>query len=254
MFKHPLQFIWLRSTANLKADAQNSYLGIIWWILEPLLLTSLIYLAFSSGLRGQGGKEFAYFLLCGMLPFKWTASCLTAGGNALLFNKGILGQSYYPKWIFPSIAVVTMSLRYCVALILLLVFLLIGDYPPQWSWLGIVYILACQLLLNFGTSYLLSALIPVVPDLSNLIPIITMGLMFTSGIFFDISTRPDEIQAILRLNPFVEIVESYREVLLQGNTIDFGNTLYAWLFGLCCLIVGALLLKKFDRHYPRLLP
>jgi len=246
-----LQFIWLRSVANLKADAQNSYLGIAWWLLEPLLLTGLIYLAFASGLRGGGGKEFVLFLLCGMLPIKWTIASISSGGNALNINKGIIGQSYYPKWIFPTIFVITMSMRFMFALVLLLLTVWQLGYPVSELWLTLFYVLVCQLLLNLGVSYLFSSVTPIIPDISYLLPTISMGLMFTSGIFFDINERPEDIQAILRLNPYVEVVEGYRRVLLYGEAAHPIQFMYAWGFGIACLVAGAVVLKKLDRYYPR---
>lgn len=249
-----LELIWLRGTGALKADAQQSYLGMIWWILEPLLLSALFYLAFSTGLRGTEGGNFAFFLLCGMLPFKWTAACLTGSSNALIANKGLFGQMYLPKWIFPATVNLSMALRFMIVVALLVGIMIYGGYGPQWSWLSLVYVVLCQLVFNLGIGYLAAALVPLIPDLIHVVPLLVMALMFTSGIFFDIADRPPEIQEILHLNPFVEILDSYRAVLMHGEVLSPFDTLYAWSFGIGCLLLGYFLLKKLDRYYPRALP
>jgi lipopolysaccharide transport system permease protein len=249
-----LDLVWLRGIGALKADAQNSYLGSLWWILEPLLLTALFYLAFSSGIRGgSNGIDFVIFLMCGMLPFKWTASCLGAASNSLISNKGILGQVYLPKWIFPASINLSQSIRFIFVLFILIAFVIYSGYEPNSNWTSLGYIILCHLIFNLGLSYTFAAATPIVPDLAHVVPLVITGLMFTSGIFFDIADKPAEIQAILRLNPFVEILDSYRTVLIKGEAVQPMQLIYPWLVGIGAYTLGITLLSTFNRYYPRAL-
>ena len=246
--------VWLRGIGALKADAQNSYLGMLWWVLEPLLLTGLFYLAFSSGIKGGSrGTEFVFFLLSGMLPFKWTASCLTASANSLIGNAGIMGQVYLPKWIFPTVINLSMAIRFALILPIIMLAMAYGGYEPGIHWTTLGYVVLCQLLFNLGISYLFAASVPLLPDLSHIVPLVVTALMFTSGIFFDINDRPADIQEILRLNPFVEILDNYRAVFIRGETISPLNMVYAWSVALGSFAAGLGLLTLFNRYYPRAL-
>ncbi|SDZ78840.1 ABC transporter permease [Microbulbifer marinus] len=251
-----LDLIWLRGIGALKADTKQSYLGMLWWILEPLLMAALFYLAFASGVRGggQSGSSFVYFLLTGLFPFKWTASALTASSNSLINSKGILGQTYLPKWIFPSVANLTALIRFAFVFPLMLLLVIMGGYEPTSDWLSIVNVILCQILFNLSISFFLAATVPLIPDLTHVVPLIVMAMMFTSGIFFDISERPEEIQAILRLNPFVTILEGYRDVLLHGRTANLSALVYPFIASISAFAAGIALLIRFDRYYPRALP
>ncbi len=55
-----------------------------------------------------------------MLPIKWTIASISSGGNALNINKGLLGKATTRSGIFPTIFVITMSIRFMFALVLLL--------------------------------------------------------------------------------------------------------------------------------------
>jgi lipopolysaccharide transport system permease protein len=249
-----LDLVWLRGIGALKADAQDSYLGMLWWILEPLLLTALFYLAFSTGMKGSGsGDNFIFFLLCGMLPFKWTASTLTSSSQTLLNNLGIMGQVFLPKWIFPAATNLSMAIRFAFILPVMMLFMIYGGYEPNINWLTIGYVLLCQLIFNIGISFLVSATVPLVPDLTHIVPLVVTALLFTSGIFFDINERPEDIQAILRLNPFVEILDGYRAVLIHGEAISPSDMLYAWYVSISTFAIGLGLLTAFNRYYPRAL-
>jgi lipopolysaccharide transport system permease protein len=247
------ELIWLRGLGALKADTQNSYLGSLWWVLEPLLLSGLLFIAFASGIRGSGNTEFLFFLITGLLPLKWTSSCLGGGANSIIVNKGIIGQVYLPKWIFPSSVNLSMLIRFLFVLPVLMTMLSYGGFLPSVNWINILTIVCCQLILNLGTSFLFSSAVPLLPDLKHLVPLITMGLMFTSGIFFDISEKPEEIQEILQFNPLVAILDSYRAVLLRNESLPAETLEYSWMFGILTMIAGLVIMKLFDRHYPRAL-
>jgi lipopolysaccharide transport system permease protein len=247
------ELIWLRGVGALKADAQNSYLGTLWWVLEPLLLTLLLYLAFSSGLRGEGDTSFAYFLICGMLPFKWTASSIASSAISITANKGLIGQTYLPKWVFPSICNVAMSIRFIIILPILMAAMIYGGYAPSINWLSLSHIVLCQLIFNYGISYLFAAATPLVPDIGHVVPLFITGLMFTSGIFFDVGTRSEDMQAILRLNPFVEVIEAYRTVLMSGEPVAPLELMYTWIVGITACISGLSILNIYDRYYPRVI-
>ncbi|WP_444890111.1 ABC transporter permease [Microbulbifer sp. DLAB2-AA] len=253
MLRNYFSIIWVRGIGALKADAEDSYLGTLWWVLEPLLLSCLFYIAFSGGLKGEGrGTDFFYFLICALMPFKWTSSAINTCSSSITSNMGILGQFYLPKWIFPTATNLSLLVRFFIIIPVILLFLIIGGHSPSLEWGYLIPIIICQLLINLGIGYLTAAVTPLIPDLKHLIPLGITAIMFTSGIFFDISTRPEETQAILAFNPFVNIFNAYRTVLLAGEGLELSKLLYPCLFGVSAAIVGLALILKLDRYYPRL--
>lgn len=251
-----MDLIWLRGIGALKADIKQSYLGMLWWVIEPILMASLFYLAFASGVRGEGepASQFIYFLLTGLFPFKWTVSAITGSSSSLINAKGILGQTYLPKWIFPSVANMTALIRFSIVLPIMLLLVITGGYKPSLEWFSLANIILCQILFNLSISFFLAATVPLIPDLTHLVPLIVMAMMFTSGIFFDISERPENIQAILRLNPFVAILEGYRDVLIVGGPAKLTSLIYPIIASMTAFVTGLFLLCHFDRYYPRALP
>ena len=45
------------------------------------------YVLFGIGLR-QGGDNFLFFLLCGLVPWKWFSSTLNSGSRSIVANAG----------------------------------------------------------------------------------------------------------------------------------------------------------------------
>ncbi|WP_444933549.1 ABC transporter permease [Microbulbifer sp. JTAC008] len=254
MLKNYLSIIWIRGLSALKADSENSYLGSLWWVLEPILLTGLFYIAFSMGLRNGGsGSSFIYFLICALIPFKWTSSSINGGATSISSNKGILNQFYLPKWIFPATINLSMLLRFLVVLPLLCLFLAFQGFEPSLHWLSLVQIVMCQFFINLGLSFIAAAIVPLIPDTKHLISLGMTAILFTSGIFFDVNSRSQAAQDILYLNPFVEIFDSYRAILLRGEVITSSDLFYPYAFSLISITLGFIILQRFDRYYPRTL-
>ncbi|WNZ54760.1 ABC transporter permease [Microbulbifer sp. MKSA007] len=254
MLKNYLSIIWIRGTGALKADSENSYLGSLWWVLEPILLTALFYLAFSTGLKGGGkGTDFIYFLLCALIPFKWTSSSITGSGTSISSNKGILSQFYLPKWIFPTTVNLSMLLRFSIVFPLLCLFFVLSGFNLSINWIFLLPIIVCQVFINLGLSFITAAIVPLVPDTKHIISLGVTTILFTSGIFFDINSRPEAIQEILHLNPFVSIFDSYRAILIRGESLNSTELLYPYCFAAASFLLGLGILQKFDRHYPRTL-
>ena len=141
-----LDIILFKTWADLRAEASRAYIGFLWWFIEPILYMATFYLLFGLGLR-YGGENFVYFLLCGLVPWKWFSSTISNGSRAIEANAGVIHQVYLPKYILPSITVMINTVKFSIILPLLLVFLIISDLPPTIHWLGLLPVISLQFLL-----------------------------------------------------------------------------------------------------------
>ena len=91
-----LELITVKAWADLKSEASRAYIGFLWWFIEPVLYMGSFYLLFGLGLK-MGGDNFMYFLLCGLLPWKWFSSSLSNGSLSIIANAGLINQTYLPK-------------------------------------------------------------------------------------------------------------------------------------------------------------
>jgi lipopolysaccharide transport system permease protein len=64
--RHYLDLVRYRAYVDLKSESARSYLGMLWWILDPLMYLAIYYLVFGVVLQ-RGGEGFVGFLLCGLV-------------------------------------------------------------------------------------------------------------------------------------------------------------------------------------------
>ena len=174
-------------------------------MLEPALYVALFYVVFEVlMLRGQPG--FLFFLIVGKVPFLWVSKSLSSGANSIRANKGLMGQMKLPIGVLPYTPILESLYRQFVVFSVLAVFLSLSlDVTPTQDWWVLLFIMVVNLLFIVAITLPFAWCVALIPDVSQLLPIITMGLMFTSGIFFDVNEIPDvEMrEALLTYQPLV---------------------------------------------------
>lgn len=245
-----LDIIFFKTWADLKAEASRAYIGFLWWFIEPILYMATFYLLFGLGLR-YGGDNFVYFLLCGLIPWKWFSSTVANGSRSIEANGGLILQVYLPKHILPAITVLINTVKFSIIFLLLLVFLSISGFSPTLVWVVLPILILVQFLLILTTTSLLAAMVPFVPDIKFVIENMLLLLMFLSGIFFDIEKFSPNIKAILYLNPVALLVKNYRLVLLEQQWPEASDLVYVVGISLLFGILAYYILSKFNRRYAK---
>jgi len=247
-----LELVHYRALAELKMEASRLYLGLLWWVIEPLLYMTAFYLVFGI-LYQRGGEGFIGFLLCGLVPWKWFSSGVMYASNSLATNIGLIRQVYVPKLIFPAIVVVTGLYKFLVVLALLMCFLLVYGYSPGISWLSIPLIVLANFFLVFGSASLVAFVVPFLPDFKMVLESALVLLMFLSGIFYDINQLDTAYQGWFDLNPLVHLFQLYRTVLLDAQWPVWGDLFGLGFFGLALMGLSFVLFHRYDRILPSII-
>lgn len=250
--RHYIELIFFKTYADLRAEAARTYINFLWWIIEPLLYMGVFYIVFGLLFqRGQG--DFVPFLLCGLVTWKWFDSSLRNGAVAITANTGLMQQVYLPKIIFPSITILTNTIKFAFVLAMLLVFLQWYGATIGACYLALPLVLGAQLLLIAACTYAAAAIVPLLPDIKLLIDNGLTLLFFLSGIFFSGDTIPERYQFYFYLNPMAFLIDSYRTILLDNQWPDWQGLSWISLASLMGIYMGHRLLTRFDRIYPRTL-
>ena len=248
-----LDLVLYKAYAELRRDIASAYLGMLWWVLDPLLYMAAFYMIFALGIR-TGADDFVSFLLCGLVSWKWFASSINQAAVSVLNHRGLLQQVYLPKMILPLIPIAVNVVKFVVILVLLLGYLVTVGYKPAVEWLYLLPVIGVQLVLILGSSLLLAAIVPVVMDVRVLVANGMTMLMFMSGIFFSVQDVSAEMQFYFYLNPMVAIIEAYRQILLNAQVPDWSQLGQALAMAVVIGAMGLALFWRLDKHYPKIMP
>jgi lipopolysaccharide transport system permease protein len=216
MWKLYLDIVWFKTYANLKAEHEKTYLGCLWWMLEPILNTAVFYVVFVEILKNRT-EGFVVFLFIGLTTYGWFSGGVNLGANSIIANAGLIQQVSIPKALLPVIAVSNVTWKFLFSFGAMLILLWLNQCPITWAYLALPCLLLIQFLLIIGLTLPLSALMPYFQDgRTVLATILSMGMWF-SGIFYTADKVPVVARDWFYLNPAVPLIEAYRSILIQGQ-------------------------------------
>ena len=213
---------------------QGSFLGVVWYLLTPLLLLLLYSFVFSTVFRVRWGEgensssEFVLALYLGLLQFNFFSECISKGPSLIIAQSNFVKKIVFPLEILPCITVFSTllygALGFIVWVLVHLIFL--GALPLT----ALLYplILIPLLLFTLGVAWFLASLGVFIRDLSHIVGFICSALMFLSPLFFPVASFPERFRFLLYFNPLTPAIEQSRDVLLWGNLPDLRVTFFSW--------------------------
>lgn len=241
-----------KSISDLLAEARQGYIGILWWVVEPILYLSVFYFIFVV-VFNRGGTDAVAFLLIGLVVWKWFGSSIPKCAHSISANNGLIRQIYIPKILLPCMAIATTTMKFFIVFLLLLFLMVILGFDMNVAWLSLPVLIFVQFIFTLAVGSVLAAIIPFLPDLKFILDNAMMLLFFLSGVFFDFSAVSPEVKTFLNLNPMLGMIENYRLVLVSGHWPDWMLLGYILFGSVVCLALGWYLLKHFDRVYPKII-
>lgn len=228
-------------------------LGRIWDFLNPLFQILIYWFVFSVGLKTEtrNGFPYAIWLMCGMMPWLAMNASAVNAANAIQANAHVLKNVSIPVTIMPMKAIVKAYYEHLWTMGILIATLLCCRIWPTWHWLELGYYLVSAWVFLTGFALITSSLSAVYRDFFEFLNPIMRLLFYVSSVVWPLESLPENLQAIMFLNPFAYIVEGYRKCLLYGESLLTGwqQGLYFWGLTLVMLTVGSMLHMRLRRRF-----
>ena len=248
---HLVELILFSTYAELRAERARSYLGLLWWIVEPAMNMGVYYLVFSVIFR-MGGPEYIPFLLIGLTLWQWFKSCISHGSYSIWQQMPLIRQVKLPLQVFPNVQILADTVKFLCILALLLVVLWCSGYPPNITYFALLPVLLVELIFVAAASYIVAAIVPLVPDLRFIIEQVLQVLMFLSGIVFSLDGLPPGLRAWFELNPIVELVDAGRGILMRAQWPNWASLGRVALISLALYALGSFLITRLTPRYVKL--
>lgn len=244
------------------ARHRGSLLGIVWTLLNPLLLLAMYTLVFTvvfearwgvGDAAGAGGRaEFVVALFAGLVVFEVFSSTVNSSPLLVVNNPNFVKKVVFPLEVLPLATLLAGVVLMVPGLAVLLAGnLLLRGGVSSTLWL-LPVVLAPLVLIAGGLALGLSALGVFLRDIRAMVVIGVQVLFFTTPILYPASRlerAPEWIQSVLTLNPLAPIFESVRAVLVFGQQPQWAGLAVATLVGLVVFHLGHAAFVKGKRGF-----
>ena len=243
------EFGWFLAMGNLKARNASTSLGLVWWMLNPLIMAAVYFLVFGLILGGRRGEpQFIAWLLSGVFAFNYTATAMTSGANSILANRRLLVNIRFPRLILPISAVIETGVGFLMSIAVYYLIVWPADgVSPGVTLLWLPAAVALHTVFNLGLAGWTARLAIPFRDINNLMPHLTRLWLYLSPIIWPLSFLRDRgglVEDLAVLNPMYGILSFYR-MALMGRDLETGAFVLALLW---TLLIGGGGILSFVRH------
>jgi len=244
-----LRYIYYLTIIRIQNEVRNYSFGFIWWFLDPLINTAILYVVTAIVLQMRN-QDMALYLLIGLLVFRFLQSAITGGTGALRPAFRLSERVYLPKYVFVISDVLSEAFKFVigtVVVVILLWFLGRGDV----SLLQITIVTVVAFLFSWACASIVAVIASVITDLQIIIQYAFRMLFFISGTFFTIDHVPEAWRNIYLLNPFALLIQEYRVALMLPDQLNYGFLALLVAVSIPLLVFGQWLLVRYDRILPK---
>lgn len=256
MFKKYKNLLLELTRKNVKLKYRNSWLGIFWSFLQPLLNMVVLSVVF-SGIFGKNEKDvicYPIFLFTGRLLYDFFTTATKQSMTSFRRNSAIIKKVYVPKYMYPLSSILSSFVNFAISIVCLIVVWIFfkltgisnGD-ALQITWHAILCVVPMLLLLIFstGVGLILSVLSVYFRDIEYIWDVLTRLLLYVVPILYPLQkiTR-DWTMWIIKINPLYSMIELFRQCILYGTNMSGKLLLYATVTSLISLAIGIFVFNK----------
>ena len=219
-------------TRDLKVRYKNSILGVLWSILNPLLIVAVFSIVFNKFL-GNDLVAYPIFVLVGIMPWNTFSGSIIGGANSIVNNASLVNKVYFPRIILPTTIVLSNLVNLLIVMVILFILLFVFQIGISVYALWIPVILLAQIMLTLGLAFFLSAAQVYVRDVAQILDVGMLALFFLTPIFYSVDQfcRTEmfgiafEPARLMRwVNPLASIIDGYRTVLWGRSVVTSCGT------------------------------
>jgi homopolymeric O-antigen transport system permease protein len=251
--------------ADIKKKGADTFLGNLWWVLDPLL-QMLVYVIFISIIFQRPQPDYPLFVLAAILPWKWFTSSINDATTSVTGQGSLIRQIQFPKIVLPMAATSAAVVGFAFSLLPLAAIMLLFPHRISAFLLLIPVVGVAQFLFTLGASLIVAAVNVFFRDLGNVLRHLLRLWFYLSPGLYSLAmleeskffTEHPTVLRLLQLNPFATLFESYRSVI-YGDPVtgphlpDFAALGALALASLVLIAIGTVIFKRLEPMYAKVL-
>lgn len=244
---------WFTLTSLISRDFKLKYrrsvLGVVWSVLNPLLMMCVLAAVFSFFLRFAEIEHYPLYLILGNTLFGVMSDSTSTAMTSIIESSSLIKKIRIEKMIFPLEKVLFALVNFCLALIAVAAVMIFFQVVPTLNILFLPLLLVYVLLFSAGLSLLLSALAVFFRDVCHLWSVVITAWTYATPLFYPVDILPEWMMTVEQFNPMYHYVTYFRDIALWGANPGLQENLICFGFAAVTFAVGFLVFKKLQKRF-----
>lgn len=239
--------LWLLTRKEITLKYKRTFLGILWSLLNPILLALIYFIAFKIFMRIQM-ENYTFFLLAALFPWSWFSASIIISTGVLISNVSLIKRIRFPRHflIIATILAQLVNLLFAIPIIIGLSYFY-GNGPAL-NWLLIVPILiVVQFIVTTGICLCVSMINAYFRDMEYIVGVAISMLFWLTPIIYPLKVVPEAYRIYLTINPLTHLITAWRDIFMS-NSIDWANIGISFGSSLIFLFFGLFLFHRLGKR------
>lgn len=256
--KNSLYLLYNLISRDFKLRYRRSLLGVVWSMLNPLLMMIVMVLIFSNIFRFQFDMyPFAVYLILGQTLFTLFQDGVNGALTSMIDAAPLIKKIKIKKLIFPTEKVFFAVVNFGFSVLAIIVVLAVFGMIPSWKALFTPFLVILLAIFSLGIGYLVSALTVFFRDIMHLWGVLMTVWFYFTPIFWPYEALAGNgmgwVYTLIQLNPLYHFVACFRQ-MVTGIPLPSDIGILPEL-GLCALFscitfcVGLFVFKKLEKKF-----
>lgn len=229
---------------DIKTKYRRSVLGVLWTLLNPLLMMIVLSIVFSQLFGRFAIENYPIYLLSGQVIFNFFSEATSNSMRSIIDNAPLIKKIYIPKYVFVLAKTISFSINLFASFAALIIVMLVTRANLHYTFVLSIIPIIFLIILTVGVGLMLSALAVKFRDIVHLYSVFTTVLMYLTPVIYPLASLPGWVSNIVRANPITSILTMFRGFMLYGTAPDLFTTCMTIFPSLAFLALGARIFYK----------
>jgi len=242
---------------DIRSRYKGSILGMLWTLVNPLIMLTVYTVIFSQVFTSKWGKleassssiEFAINLFAGLIIFNIFAETATRSANLISSNPNYVKKIRFPIEILGVMVTGTAFIQAGISLIILIIANFLEFGKIEYSVLTVPIIWSSYYIKILGMVWLLSTIGVFVKDLGQIVNAVVSIIMFMSPIFYPLDMLPNTLKYIVAINPLAKTIEQTRYIVTRGDVPTINSIIIELMISIVWCEICYRILRRSHRMF-----
>lgn len=206
---------------DIKAQYRQSYLGIIWAFITPLLTAVVwIFLTLSGTIAvTETGIPYPLYVFSGTLIWSILTESINSPSQSTNSARGLLSKINFPKEALIISGIYKLLFNSAVKIVLLVIFVFLFGVGFHWSLLFLPFVILGAILVGTTIGLIITPISMLYNDIAKIISIGLSFIMYVTPVVYAMP-REGIMRQLMEINPFTPIILTSRNIL-TGSTPEY---------------------------------